>query len=149
METTLNVNNCNLNILEWIYLALYQKKIFKYFDLEKNKKERIEVDTLSLSFFLTLFLFLFLFFFFFSSLGPKRTQKNVQRLFHRWSIVIDDSILVPLGLFFHVVGEGVVRLLKNGRASISDRENYIDFRMRLLGEPGIINQYKKNPYCQD
>ena len=40
------------------------------------------------------------------------------------------------GLFFHVVGEGVVRLLKNGRQHISDRENYIDFRMRLLGEPG-------------
>ena len=42
----------------------------------------------------------------------------------------------PAGLFFHVVGEGVVRLLKNGRQHISDRENYIDFRMRLLGEPG-------------
>ena len=31
METTLNVNNCNLNILEWIYLALYQKK--KYLNI--------------------------------------------------------------------------------------------------------------------
>jgi hypothetical protein len=45
----------------------------------------------------------------------------------------------PAGLFFHVVGEGVVRLLKNGRQHISDRENYIDFRMRLLGEPGNIS----------
>ena len=51
-----------------------------------------------------------------------------------------------LGLFFHVVGEGVVRLLKNGRSSISDRENYIDFRMRLLGEPGNVNRYVLIPY---
>lgn len=43
------------------------------------------------------------------------------------------------GLFFHVVGEGVVRVLKNGRQQVSDRENYIDFRMRLLGEPGIVS----------
>lgn len=57
-------------------------------------------------------------------------------------------VIVPLwavadgsGLFFHVVGEGVVRLLKNGRQHISDRENYIDFRMRLLGEPGKIYQH--------
>ena len=50
----------------------------------------------------------------------------------------DDRLhfIWPAGLFFHVVGEGVVRLLKNGRQHISDRENYIDFRMRLLGEPG-------------
>ncbi|KAK4019213.1 hypothetical protein OUZ56_001239 [Daphnia magna] len=45
-------------------------------------------------------------------------------------------MMLMSGLFFHVVGEGVVRLLKNGRQHISDRENYIDFRMRLLGEPG-------------
>lgn len=58
-------------------------------------------------------------------------------------IIIDSIIyLFPCkisGLFFHVVGEGVVRLLKNGRQHIHDRENYIDFRMRLLGEPGKIN----------
>lgn len=31
--------------------------------------------------------------------------------------------------------------MKNGRQHISDRENYIDFRMRLLGEPGTYTQY--------
>ncbi|XP_043646412.1 arrestin domain-containing protein 4 [Drosophila teissieri] len=38
-----------------------------------------------------------------------------------------------LGLHFHVVGEGVVR---NGRRQerTYDKENYIDFRMRLLGD---------------
>ncbi|UYV77049.1 hypothetical protein LAZ67_14003009 [Cordylochernes scorpioides] len=39
------------------------------------------------------------------------------------------------GLYFHIVGEGVVRL--SDRASggrHNDRENYIDFRMRLLDE---------------
>ncbi|CAH1393359.1 unnamed protein product [Nezara viridula] len=41
-----------------------------------------------------------------------------------------------LGLHFHVVGEGVVRLRKHGHDRIYDKENYIDFRMRLLGEPG-------------
>jgi len=58
-----------------------------------------------------------------------------QFLSGRVLVELEDETPV-LGLFFHVVGEGVVRLLKNGRASISDRENYIDFRMRLLGEPG-------------
>ena len=55
--------------------SLSKKKIFKYFGLEKDKKERIEVDTLSLSFFLTLFLFLFLFFFFFLFI---RTEANAE-----------------------------------------------------------------------
>lgn len=40
------------------------------------------------------------------------------------------------GLHFHVVGEGVVRLRSQRQERVYDRENYIDFRMRLLGEPG-------------
>lgn len=43
-----------------------------------------------------------------------------------------------LGLHFHVVGEGVVRLHSQRQERIYDRENYIDFRMRLLGEPGKL-----------
>jgi hypothetical protein len=39
------------------------------------------------------------------------------------------------GLFFHVVGEGVVNLSRKAE-NITDKENYIDFRLRLLGEPG-------------
>ncbi|XP_050423306.1 arrestin domain-containing protein 17 isoform X1 [Adelges cooleyi] len=41
-----------------------------------------------------------------------------------------------LGLHFHVIGEGVVRLKSKRRERVYDKENYIDFRMRLLGEPG-------------
>ncbi|EEB11915.1 arrestin domain-containing protein, putative [Pediculus humanus corporis] len=39
-------------------------------------------------------------------------------------------------LHFHVVGEGVVRVKGARTERTYDRENYIDFRMRLLGEPG-------------
>ena len=42
------------------------------------------------------------------------------------------------GLFFHVVGEGVVNLSKKAE-SVTDRESYIDFRLRLLGEQGILS----------
>lgn len=41
-----------------------------------------------------------------------------------------------LGLHFHVIGEGVVRIRRKGQDRVFDKENYIDFRMRLLGEPG-------------
>lgn len=41
------------------------------------------------------------------------------------------------GLFFHVVGEGVVNLASKAEA-VTDKENYIDFRLRLLGEPGMV-----------
>ncbi|XP_044765047.1 arrestin domain-containing protein 4 isoform X1 [Coccinella septempunctata] len=41
-----------------------------------------------------------------------------------------------LGLHFHVVGEGVVRVRTPRQERVCDKENYIDFRMRLLGEPG-------------
>ena len=43
--------------------------------------------------------------------------------------------LIFSGLFFHVVGEGVVNLSKKAE-SVTDRESYIDFRLRLLGEQG-------------
>ena len=45
--------------------------------------------------------------------------------------------LISAGLFFHVVGEGVVNLSKKAE-SVTDRESYIDFRLRLLGEQGNI-----------
>ncbi|XP_026465157.1 arrestin domain-containing protein 2-like [Ctenocephalides felis] len=41
-----------------------------------------------------------------------------------------------LGLHFHVIGEGVVKVRSSRDVRTRDRENYIDFRMRLLGEPG-------------
>lgn len=46
------------------------------------------------------------------------------------------------GLHFHVVGEGVVRVRTPRQERVYDKENYIDFRMRLLGEPGKL--YFKN-----
>ncbi|KRT85681.1 hypothetical protein AMK59_1921 [Oryctes borbonicus] len=39
-------------------------------------------------------------------------------------------------MHFHVVGEGVVRVRTPRQERVYDRESYIDFRMRLLGEPG-------------
>ena len=43
------------------------------------------------------------------------------------------------GLFFHVVGEGVVNLARKAE-NVTDKENYIDFRLRLLGEPGTVHR---------
>lgn len=45
-------------------------------------------------------------------------------------------MVMILGLHFHVVGEGVVRVRTPRQERVYDKENYIDFRMRLLGEPG-------------
>ncbi|CAL4123260.1 unnamed protein product, partial [Meganyctiphanes norvegica] len=39
------------------------------------------------------------------------------------------------GVYFHVVGEGVVKVSDRRQQQYHDKENYIDFRMRLLGEP--------------
>lgn len=39
-----------------------------------------------------------------------------------------------LGLHFHVVGEGVVRAGTARQERTYDKENYIDFRMKLLGD---------------
>ena len=40
------------------------------------------------------------------------------------------------GLLFHVCGEAVVNVNSNRTDRQTDKENYIDFRLRLLGEPG-------------
>jgi len=50
-------------------------------------------------------------------------------------IVEVEEDMAVLGLFFHVVGEGVVNLARKAE-NVTDKENYIDFRLRLLGEPG-------------
>ncbi|XP_053592813.1 arrestin domain-containing protein 4 isoform X4 [Microplitis demolitor] len=50
-------------------------------------------------------------------------------------IELDDETCVS-GLHFHVIGEGVVRVRSQRAERVYDKENYIDFRMRLLGEPG-------------
>ncbi|XP_055373079.1 arrestin domain-containing protein 17 [Condylostylus longicornis] len=39
-----------------------------------------------------------------------------------------------LGLHFHVVGEGVVRVGSSRQERTYDKENYIDFRMKLFGD---------------
>lgn len=57
---------------------------------------------------------------------------------------ISGRVLVELerdtlidGVFFHVLGEGTVRVKqRKKRRRQVDKENYIDFKMRLLGEPG-------------
>ena len=48
------------------------------------------------------------------------------------------------GLFFHVVGEGVVNLARKAE-NVTDKENYIDFRLRLLGEPGKLDRWLRSP----
>jgi len=57
-----------------------------------------------------------------------------QFLTGRVILEVDEDMPV-LGLYFHVVGEGVVNLSKKAE-SVTDRESYIDFRLRLLGEQG-------------
>ena len=51
------------------------------------------------------------------------------------------------GLLFHVCGEAVVNVSANRQDRQTDKENYIDFRLRLLGEPGTKehNTLDKNP----
>ena len=44
--------------------------------------------------------------------------------------------LFCLGLLFHVCGEAVVNVNSARADRQTDKENYIDFRLRLLGEPG-------------
>lgn len=59
-----------------------------------------------------------------------------QFLCGRVIVEVEDDMPVH-GLFFHVVGEGVVNLSRRAnQETVSDKENYIDFRLRLLGEPG-------------
>ncbi|XP_015928754.1 arrestin domain-containing protein 4 [Parasteatoda tepidariorum] len=51
-------------------------------------------------------------------------------------VLVDlDEDTAVTGLYFHIVGEGVVRLSDRGSGGHhNDKENYIDFRMKLLGE---------------
>merc|ERR1719397_2483376 len=42
------------------------------------------------------------------------------------------------GLLFHVCGEAVVNVNSTRTDRQTDKENYIDFRLRLLGEPGGV-----------
>lgn len=80
----------------------------------------------------------------------------MERKLKRFNILLDDESLLyfpgsfltgkvlleleentpATGLYFHIIGEGVVRFSsKKGQKTLaSDRENYIDFRMRLLGD---------------
>lgn len=83
----------------------------------------------------------------------------MDRKLKRFNILLDDESLLyfpgsfltgkvlleleentpATGLYFHIIGESVVRFAgKGGRKTVaSDRENYIDFRMRLLGDGPI------------
>ena len=68
------------------------------------------------------------------SAGPLAPRSNYQVvLFKKYLNLI--HFLPFSGLFFHVVGEGVVNLSRKAE-NFTDKENYIDFRLRLLGEPG-------------
>ena len=49
---------------------------------------------------------------------------------------MSKSLGVVAGLLFHVCGEAVVNVHANRTDRQTDKENYIDFRLRLLGEPG-------------
>jgi len=80
----------------------------------------------------------------------------MERKLKRFNILLDDESLLyfpgsfltgkvlleledntpATGLYFHIIGEGVVRFSskRSNKTIASDRENYIDFRMRLLGD---------------
>lgn len=82
----------------------------------------------------------------------------MERKLKRFNILLDDESLLyfpgsfltgkvlleleentpATGLFFHIIGEGVVKFSEKRNQKLkeiaSDRENYIDFRMRLLGD---------------
>lgn len=80
----------------------------------------------------------------------------MDRKLKRFNILLDDESLLyfpgsfltgkvlleleentpATGLYFHIIGEGVVRFSskRSQKTIASDRENYIDFRMRLLGD---------------
>lgn len=86
----------------------------------------------------------------------------MERKLKRFNILLDDESLLyfpgsfltgkvlleleentpATGLYFHIIGEGVVRFSnKRSKKTIaSDRENYIDFRMRLLGDGPITTK---------
>lgn len=57
-----------------------------------------------------------------------------QFLSGRVIVELQDEMAIT-GLLFHVCGEAVVNVTANRRDRQTDKENYIDFRLRLLGEP--------------
>jgi len=58
-----------------------------------------------------------------------------QFLSGRVIVELQDEMAIT-GLLFHVCGEAVVNVSANRTDRQTDKENYIDFRLRLLGEPG-------------
>lgn len=96
---------------------------------------------------------------------------EMERKLKRFNILLDDESLLyfpgsfltgkvlleleentPVtGLYFHIIGEGVVRFQsKRGTKTIaSDRENYIDFRMRLLGDGPIAPKIDEDSIVDD
>jgi len=86
----------------------------------------------------------------------------MERKLKRFNILLDDESLLyfpgsfltgkvlleleentpATGLYFHIIGEGVVRFSskRSQKTLASDRENYIDFRMRLLGDGPAGNE---------
>ena len=68
------------------------------------------------------------------------TYKNYSIINHYNTLIFLLSNRIPLlisGLLFHVCGEAVVNVNSTRADRQTDKENYIDFRLRLLGEPGI------------
>jgi len=79
-------------------------------------------------------------------MGPKKLQKfmilfdNTDLLYFpghfisgRVIVELEEDTLVT-GVYFHVVGEGVVSVTDRRHQPLRSKENYIDFRMRLLGD---------------
>ncbi|CAB4068567.1 unnamed protein product [Lepeophtheirus salmonis] len=66
-----------------------------------------------------------------------KAHSPMYTLFLSGRVIVEvDEDMPVLGLFFHVVGEGVVNMARTAKDAASDKENYIDFRLRLLGKPG-------------
>ncbi|XP_023244555.1 arrestin domain-containing protein 4-like [Centruroides vittatus] len=70
---------------------------------------------------------------------------NETLLYHPGSFVsgrvfveLDNDTAVTV-LYFHVVGEGIVRLSGTGGTTHNDSENYIDFKIKLLEDKGNGN----------
>ncbi|XP_076356137.1 arrestin domain-containing protein 4-like isoform X1 [Tachypleus tridentatus] len=50
-------------------------------------------------------------------------------------VVIELEVDTPVvGLYFHIAGEGTVRFANRGQSKVNDKESYVDFSMKLLGE---------------
>lgn len=95
----------------------------------------------------------------------------MERKLKRFNILLDDESLLyfpgsfltgkvlleleentpATGLYFHIIGEGVVRFSnkKSNKTIASDRENYIDFRMRLLGDGPTVQTDQDSIACDD